>query len=105
MADTKISAMTDVVTLAAGDKVPVADISDLSISKYATITEINAAIRAIGPTIPTAGGTNLQHVKTDGTNLILTTETYATPASPGQVLVADNVPNWVLRTVPGDATF
>jgi hypothetical protein len=47
MADTKISALTDIVTLAAGDKVPVADASDLSVSKSATMTEINTYIRTL----------------------------------------------------------
>jgi hypothetical protein len=45
MADTKISALADIVTLAAGDKVPVADASDLTQSKSATMTEINTFIR------------------------------------------------------------
>jgi len=40
MADTKISALAAVSPLAAGDKVPVADASDLSASKSATMTEL-----------------------------------------------------------------
>ena len=48
MADTKISALADVVTLAAGDKVPVADASDLTVSKSATMTEINTYLQTIG---------------------------------------------------------
>lgn len=47
MADTKISALADVVTLAAGDKVPVADASDLTVSKSATMTEINTYLRTL----------------------------------------------------------
>jgi len=50
MADTKISALADVVTLAAGDKVPVADASDLTVSKSATMTELKTFMR---PTIIT----------------------------------------------------
>ena len=46
MADTKISALADVVTLAAGDKVAVADASDLTVSKSATMTEVDTFIRA-----------------------------------------------------------
>ena len=48
MADTKISALTDIVTLASGDKVPVADASDLTVSKSATMTEINTYLQTIG---------------------------------------------------------
>jgi hypothetical protein len=44
MADTKISALADVVTLAAGDKVPIADASDLTVSKSATMTEVQTFI-------------------------------------------------------------
>ena len=44
MASTKISALADVVTLASGDKVPVADASDLTATKSATMTEIGAYI-------------------------------------------------------------
>ena len=48
MADTKISALADVVTLAAGDKVPVADASDLTASKSATMTEIVTYLQSVG---------------------------------------------------------
>lgn len=47
MADTKISALTDIVTLAAGDKVPVADASDLTATKSATMTELNAYLQTL----------------------------------------------------------
>lgn len=47
MADKKISALTDVVTLAAGDKVPVADASDLSETKSATMTEVNTYLQTL----------------------------------------------------------
>jgi hypothetical protein len=50
MADAKISALADVVTLAAGDKVAVADASDLTASKSATMTEIKTFVR---PTVIT----------------------------------------------------
>ena len=99
MADTKISALTDVVALAAGDKVPVADASDLTVGKSATMTEINVIIRATAPTLPTAAGTALQHVKSDGTNLILTTETYDAPSTAGNILVSDGT-NWKAKPNP-----
>src|SRR6184192_1030746 len=71
MADTKISAMTDVATLAGGDKFAVADVSDLTVSKYATLDEINTAIRSLKtPNLPTAAGTAGYNVKTDGTGII-----------------------------------
>jgi hypothetical protein len=47
MADTKISALADIVALAAGDKVPVADASDLTVSKSATMTQINTYLRTL----------------------------------------------------------
>lgn len=63
MASTKISALADIVTLAAGDKVPVADASDLTASKSATMTEVaayvlgaNTSTAGVGAT-PTASGT------------------------------------------------
>jgi hypothetical protein len=40
MADTKISALTAIDSLVAGDKVPVADASDLSATKSATMTQL-----------------------------------------------------------------
>jgi hypothetical protein len=40
MASTKISALTDIVTLAAGDKFAVADASDLTVSKSTTMTQV-----------------------------------------------------------------
>lgn len=60
MANTKISALADIVTLAAGDKVPVADASDLTATKSATMNEVQAYIMkstaGVGAT-PTASGT------------------------------------------------
>lgn len=47
MADTKISALTDVVTLSAGDKVPIAKASDLTTSYSATMTELLAYIQSV----------------------------------------------------------
>lgn len=47
MADAKVSALADVVTLAAGDKVPIADASDLTASKSATMTEINTYLQTL----------------------------------------------------------
>lgn len=40
MASTKISALADVVTLAGGDKFPIADASDLTATKSATLDEV-----------------------------------------------------------------
>lgn len=62
MANVKISALADVVTLAAGDKVPVADASDLTATKSATMTEINTFVNASPTftglvTLPTGDGT------------------------------------------------
>lgn len=47
MADTKISALADIVALAAGDKIPVADASDLTATKSATMTEVNAYLQTL----------------------------------------------------------
>lgn len=62
MANTKISALADIVTLAAGDKVPVADASDLTATKSATMTEVNTFVNTSptftgGVTLPTGDGT------------------------------------------------
>ena len=60
MASTKISALTAIDALAAGDKVPVADASDLTATKSATMTQVNTfvmkATSGVGAT-PTATGT------------------------------------------------
>ena len=48
MADTKISLLTDIVTLAAGDKLAVADASDLTVSKSATMTEVATYLKTVG---------------------------------------------------------
>ena len=48
MADAKISALADVVALAAGDKVAVADASDLTASKSATLTELVTYLQTLG---------------------------------------------------------
>jgi hypothetical protein len=47
MADTKVSALAAIGALAAGDKVPVADADDLTVSKSATMTQINTYIRTL----------------------------------------------------------
>ena len=47
MADTKISALSDITALAAGDKIPVADASDLSETKSATMTEVNTYLQTL----------------------------------------------------------
>lgn len=62
MPDTKISVLTDIVTLAAGDKLPVADASDLTATKSATMTEVNTFVNASPTftglvTLPTGDGT------------------------------------------------
>jgi len=45
MPDTKVSALGVIDALAAGDKVPVADASDLTASKAATMTQVKAFVR------------------------------------------------------------
>ena len=55
MADVKVSALADVVTLAAGDKVPVADASDLTVSKSATMTEVQTFVKNLATGTATAG--------------------------------------------------
>ena len=81
MADTKISALADIVTLAAGDKVAVADASDLTVSKSATMTELKAFV---APTLLT------------GTNGTVAQE--AAPSQTLQVLTANNADQTVLAT-------
>lgn len=60
MANTKISALGAIDALAAGDKVPVADASDLTATKSATMTQVQTYIMkstaGVGAT-PTASGT------------------------------------------------
>lgn len=63
MASTKISALTGVGTLAVGDKVPIADADDLTVTKSATFTQIKALSNASPTftgtvTLPTGGGTD-----------------------------------------------
>ncbi len=54
MADTKVSALTAIDAVAAGDKVPVADASDLTASKSATFTQMMTFFRTnFVPTAPT----------------------------------------------------
>lgn len=48
MADTKISALAAIDAVAAGDKVAVADASDLTLSKSATMTQINTYLQTLG---------------------------------------------------------
>lgn len=65
MADTKVSALTDVVTLAAGDKLPVADASDLTVSKSTTMTQVQTFVKDLAAGTLTvaplkfAAGTNM----------------------------------------------
>lgn len=47
MADTKVSALTAIDAVAGGDKVPVADASDLTASKSATMTQINTYLQTL----------------------------------------------------------
>jgi hypothetical protein len=48
MADTKISALTAIGALAAGDKVPVADADDLTATKSATMTQLGTYLATTG---------------------------------------------------------
>lgn len=59
MADTKISALTDVTTLEAGDKFAVADLSDLTATKSGTLTELIAYLQTLG--MPMVRRLNSQH--------------------------------------------
>lgn len=68
MADTKISALSDIVTLAAGDKVPVADASDLTASKSATMTEIQTFVKDLA-----AGSTTVAPLKFNSSGSLQTT--------------------------------
>ena len=69
MADTKISALADVVTLAAGDKVPVADASDLTASKSATMTEILTYLQTVGVNVVRHLNTRYTNATTTGTEV------------------------------------
>jgi hypothetical protein len=46
MADTKISDMTDLTTLASGDEIPVADASDLAVNKSFTLATLTTYLQA-----------------------------------------------------------
>ncbi len=69
MADAKISALADIVTLAAGDKVPVADLSDLTASKSATMTELVTYLQTLG--MPRVRRLNSQHSNSTTTATII----------------------------------
>lgn len=59
MVDTKVSALADIGTLAAGDKIAVADASDLTASKSATMTEVADFLKGIGmPRVTTVTGSD-----------------------------------------------
>lgn len=69
MADTKISALTDIVTLANGDKVAVADASDLTVSKSATMTEIVTFLQLNGLPKVLKLGSQYTNATTTGTEV------------------------------------
>lgn len=73
MADTKIENMTDVVTLALGDKFPIADVSALTVNKFATLDEVKALLFAANglPILTTLTGayTNSSTTGTEVTGL------------------------------------
>jgi hypothetical protein len=69
MADTKVSALADIVTLAAGDKVPVADASDLTASKSATMTEIVTYLQSVGMPMVLKLGSRYTNSTTTGTEV------------------------------------
>ena len=59
MADTKISALTALTSLAAGDEIPVADASDLSVTKAFTLTTLMAYLQSLGvPVVKRLGSTH-----------------------------------------------
>lgn len=64
MASTKISALTAIDALASGDKLPVADASDLTATKSATMTQVNTFVNTSPTftgtvTLPTGNGTDV----------------------------------------------
>lgn len=70
MADTKVSALTAIDALAAGDKVPVADASDLTASKSATMTQIATYLKTVGePRVTTVTGSNHSVTGVTGTEV------------------------------------
>ena len=69
MADTKISALTSVGTLDAGDKFPVADASDLTTSKSATMTDILTYLQSVGLPKVLKLGSQYTNATTTGTEV------------------------------------
>lgn len=64
MADTKVSALSAIDALAAGDKVPVADASDLTASKSATMTQLVTYLQTLGLPVVKQLGTLQQTTST-----------------------------------------
>lgn len=69
MADTKVSALAAIDALAAGDKVPVADASDLTASKSATMTQLLAFLHANGMNQVLKLGTRYTNATATGTEV------------------------------------
>lgn len=97
MPDTKISALADIVTLAAGDKLAVADASDLTASKSATMTEVIAFLRANN------GLPDVRVLTTDYTNST-TTGTEVTGLSFNTVVAGTYWVRWALLYLPAATT-
>jgi hypothetical protein len=81
MADTKISDMTDLTTLASGDEVPVADASDLTANKSFTLATLTTYLQTLG--MPRVKRLDSQHsiasttgTKVTGLDLALEAGTY-----------------------------
>jgi hypothetical protein len=86
MSDTKISALADIVTLKAGDKVPVVDSADLTVTKNATMTEVLTFTKdKTGITGLLKGNGTTISAGTDGTDYY----------SSAQAIPAANVPNGI----------
>lgn len=67
MANTKISALTNIGTLASGDEIPVADASDLTVTKSATMTNVQTFVTNLAAGTASAGTAPLKF--TSGTLL------------------------------------
>jgi hypothetical protein len=77
MADTKISALTAVGTLALGDKVPIADADDLTATKSATFTQVKTLLQTANglPRVKTVTGSDHSVTGTTGTEVTTLSQT------------------------------
>lgn len=96
MADTKISALTDIVTLAAGDKIPVADASDLTVTKSTTTAQVATyVLNNAQPTTDstyTLGTSSLYWSNTYSDRYYLNSTAYLDGSVAGTITVSDASP-------------